>query len=176
MSEFYAPMAGITHTHTITTLVENHPGVLARVANLFARRGYNIESLTVAITQDPTVSRMTVVVSGDDRILEQITKQLNKLIEVIKVIDYTNRPVLERELAMIKVNADDNSRSSIKEICEIFRANIVDISELALTIEVTGSDEKINALVKMLEQYGITEMVRTGVIVLARGKDTAFSQ
>jgi len=155
--------------HTITALVENRPGVLARVAGLFARRGFNIESLAVSITDDPTVSRMTIVVGGDAAVLEQITKQLNKLIDVIKVIDYTDMPVVERELAMIKVNAETRNRAEIMQVVDIFRAKIIDISDKTFTIEVTGSGPKVNAMEGLLEPYGIQEMVRTGKIVMMRG-------
>jgi len=162
-------MAKNTQQHTITALVENRPGVLARVAGLFARRGFNIESLAVSITDDVTVSRMTIVVSGDAAVLEQITKQLNKLIDVIKVIDYTDMPVVERELAMIKVNAEPKNRAEIMQLVDIFRAKIIDISERSFTIEVTGSVAKVNALESLLEPYGIQELVRTGKIAMARG-------
>jgi len=155
--------------HTITALVENRPGVLARVAGLFARRGFNIESLAVSIADDPTVSRMTIVVSGDSTVLEQITKQLNKLIDVIKVMDYTDTPVVERELAMIKVNAETKNRAEIMQVVDIFRAKIIDISDKTFTIEVTGSVAKVDAIENLLAPYGIQEVVRTGKIVLARG-------
>jgi acetolactate synthase-1/3 small subunit len=165
-------MAKNTQQHTITALVENRPGVLARVAGLFARRGFNIESLAVSITDDVTVSRMTIVVSGDAAVLEQITKQLNKLIDVIKVIDYTGMPVVERELAMIKVNAEPKNRAEIMQLVDIFRAKIIDISERSFTIEVTGSVDKVNALESLLEPYGIQELVRTGKIAMARGSSS----
>jgi acetolactate synthase-1/3 small subunit len=155
--------------HTITALVENRPGVLARVSGLFARRGFNIESLAVSITEDPTVSRMTIVVSGDDTVLEQITKQLNKLIDVIKVEDYQGIPIVQRELAMIKVNAEPSKRAEIMQIVDIFRAKIIDVSDKTFTIEVTGSVEKIDALVRLLDSYGIRELVRTGRIAMTRG-------
>ncbi|HOK53780.1 MAG TPA: acetolactate synthase small subunit [Armatimonadota bacterium] len=155
--------------HTITTLVENRPGVLARVSGLFARRGFNIESLAVSITNDPSISRMTIVVNGDGNVLEQITKQLNKLIDVIKVIDYTDQPTVERELAMIKVNAETKNRAEIMQIVDIFRAKIIDISEKTFTVEVTGSVAKIDAIEALLESHGIQEMVRTGKIVMMRG-------
>ncbi|MGQ9924655.1 MAG: acetolactate synthase small subunit, partial [Armatimonadota bacterium] len=159
--------------HTITVLVENKPGVLTRVAGLFARRGYNIESLAVSITEDPTVSRMTVVASGDAQALDQINKQLAKLIDVIHVADYTDLPMVERELALIKVNADTSVRGEVMQLVDIFRAKIIDISDKTFTIEVTGGVEKINAFEKMLEPYGIREMVRTGRIALVRGARTA---
>ena len=159
--------------HTITVLVENKPGVLARVSGLFARRGFNIESLAVSITDDPTVSRMTIVVGGDETVLEQITKQLNKLIDVIKVVDYTGTEVVERELALVKVNAETKSRAEIMQVVDIFRAKIIDISDRTFTIEVTGSVEKIDAMEKLLEPYGVLELVRTGKIAMARGPKAA---
>jgi acetolactate synthase-1/3 small subunit len=158
--------------HTITALVENKPGVLARVSGLFARRGFNIESLAVSIAEDPSVSRMTIVVEGDDAVLEQISKQLNKLVDVIKVIDYQGIPIVQRELAMIKVNADAVVRSEIMQIVDIFRAKIVDISDKTFTVEVTGSVEKVDAIEKLLEPYGINELVRTGRIAMMRGAKT----
>ena len=158
--------------HTITALVENKPGVLARVSGLFARRAFNIESLAVSTTEDPSVSRMTMVVAGDDTVLEQITKQLNKLIDVIKVIDYQGLPIVQRELAMIKVNAEQASRSAIMQIADIFRAKVIDISDKTFTVEVTGSVDKINAIEEMLEPYGIKELVRTGRIAMIRGAKT----
>jgi len=162
--------------HTITALVENKPGVLARVAGLFARRGFNIESLAVSITDDPTVSRMTIVVSGDDNTLEQINKQTDKLIDVIKVIDYSEIPILERELAMIKVSAEPGQRAEIMQIVDVFRAKIVDISDTTFTIEVTGGIDKVDAIEKLLEPFGIKEVVRTGMIAMARGPHTAMAQ
>lgn len=158
--------------HTITALVENRPGVLARVSGLFARRGFNIESLAVSITDDPSVSRMTIVVEGDDAVLEQITKQLHKLIDVIKVVDYQDIPIVQRELAMIKVNADPSARAEIMQIVDIFRAKIIDISDKTFTVEVTGSVEKLDAIEKLLEPYGIRELVRTGRIAMMRGAKT----
>lgn len=162
-------MANNMQQHTITALVENRPGVLARVSGLFARRGFNIESLAVSITNDPTMSRMTIVVAGDKASLEQITKQLNKLIDVIKVLDYTDLPAVERELAMIKVNAETKNRAEIMQVVDIFRAKIIDISDKTFTIEVTGSVPKVDAIENLLEPYGIQEMVRTGKIVMMRG-------
>ena len=158
--------------HTITVLVENKPGVLARVSGLFARRGFNIESLAVSITDDPSVSRMTIVVEGDDTVLQQITKQLNKLIDVIKVVDYQGIPIVQRELAMIKVNANASVRSEVMQIVDIFRAKIIDISDKTFTVEVTGSVEKINAIEELLKPYGIQELVRTGRIAMMRGAKT----
>lgn len=155
--------------HIISVLVENKPRVLARVASLFARRGYNIESLAVGPTHDPRISRITLVVNGNESILEQITKQLYKLIEVIKVGDFTNTSYVDRELALIKVNAPATVRGEVAQIVEIFRARIVDIEEKSLTVEVTGTPDKIDALEQLLRKYGIIEMTRTGRIALARG-------
>lgn len=155
--------------HTITALVENTPGVLTRVSGLFSRRGFNIESLAVSITEDVSVSRMTIVVSGDDRALEQIEKQLNKLIEVIKVYDYADTPAVERELALIKVSAGPEKRAEIMQISDIFRAKIIDVSERTLTIEVTGPVEKVDAFQGLMAPYGVKELVRTGKIALTRG-------
>lgn len=159
--------------HTITALVENRPGVLTRVSGLFSRRGFNIESLAVSNTEDPSVSRMTIVVGGDERALEQISKQLNKLIEVIKVYDYTETANVERELALLKVTAEPSRRAEIMQICDIFRAKIIDVSERTVTVEVTGPVAKVDALKNLLEPYGIKEMVRTGKIVVARGARSA---
>jgi acetolactate synthase I/III small subunit len=170
-SQHPTPRGGAERTlqHTITALVENSPGVLARVAGLFSRRGYNIESLAVSITEDPSISRMTIVVSGDERTLEQIEKQLNKLIEVIKVYDYSDTPAVDRELALIKVLAGPEKRAEIMQISDIFRAKIIDVSERTLTIELTGPVAKIDAFQNLLAPYGIKELVRTGKIALARG-------
>lgn len=159
--------------HVITVLVANHPGVLARVAGLFARRGYNIESLTVSVTENPEVSRMTIVVGGDETVLEQITKQLNKLVDVIRVVDYADVPAVERELALIKVNAEPRTRGEIMQIIEVFRARIIDMSEKTFVIEVTGGVDKLDKIGTLLSTYGIREMVRTGVIAMARGVRTA---
>ena len=159
--------------HVITALVENHAGVLARVAGLFARRGYNIESLTVSVTNDPDISRMTIVVAGDDSVLEQITKQLHKLIEVLRVVDYTETAAVERELALIKVIAEPRDRSEIMQIIEIFRGKIIDVSEKTFIVEVTGSTDKIDKIHGLLTAYGIREMTRTGIIAMARGAKTA---
>jgi acetolactate synthase-1/3 small subunit len=155
--------------HTLSVLVENRPGVLARIAGLFARRGFNIESLAVNITDDPKTSRMTIVVGGDDDTIEQITKQLNKLVDVIKVHDHTGESVVERELALIKVNSEMEQRTPIIQLVEIFRASIVDVGADTMTIEITGDSEKIDALVELLRPFGIRELVRTGKIILERG-------
>ena len=158
-----------TQQHTISVLVENKPGVLARVALLFSRRGYNIESLAVSITENPKISRMTVVVNGDEQEVEQITKQLHKLIDVSKVQDYIDVPIIARELALIKVNAEVNNRTAILQLVEIFRGRVIDMSDKTFVIEVTGGNDKIDALEKLLEPYGIRELVRTGRIAMARG-------
>ncbi|WP_406661204.1 acetolactate synthase small subunit [Methanolobus sp. ZRKC3] len=155
--------------HTLSVLVENRYGVLTRVAGMFSRRGYNIDSLTVGVTEDPTVSRMTIVVKGDDEVLEQVTKQLNKLIEVIRVTDLKNEDTVERELAMIKVKSDVNNRSEIMQIADIFRARIIDVAPKSMTVEITGDDTKIKAIEQLLRPFGIKEMVRTGRIALKRG-------
>ncbi len=154
--------------YTLSTLVENHSGVLARLSQLFSGRGFNITSLTVAETDDPTVSRMTIVVNGDEAIMEQVKKQLNKSIDVIKVYDLTKQDYIERELLILKVKATANNRSEIIEIVEIFRANIVDVSHNDITIETTGDTKKTSALMKMLKPYGIKEVVRTGKVAIGR--------
>jgi acetolactate synthase I/III small subunit len=155
--------------HLLSVLVENHAGVLSRVAGLFSRRGFNIESLAVGTTDEPGISRMTIIVEGDDKTVEQVSKQLNKLIDVIKLKILSKESAVSRELALIKVGTQKNTRSEVIQIVEIFRANIVDVSKNALTIECAGSSEKINALIDMLKQFGIIEATRTGAIVLERG-------
>lgn len=155
--------------HTLSVLVENHPGVLSRVAGLFSRRGFNIDSLAVGITEDPEVSRITIVVDGDDYVVEQVSKQLNKLIDVIKIRQLEKAESVSRELALIKVNADTSTRAEIIQIVEIFRAKIVDVSKNTLTIEISGGTDKVAALEDMLKQYGIKEIVRTGTIAIERG-------
>ena len=154
--------------HTICALVENHFGVLGRVAGLFSSRGYNIDSLSVGETEDPRISRMTIVVKGDDAVLEQVVKQLNRLVDVIRVIDITQGKFVERELALIKVKADTATRSEIIQIAEVFRANIVDVSTASMTIETTGKEDKILAIINMLRTYGIKEIARTGNVALLR--------
>ncbi len=155
--------------HTLAVLVKNRPGVLARIAGLYSRRGFNIESLTVGRTEDPRVSRITMVVEADEMTLEQITKQLHKLIDVLKISDITHEDMVERELALIKVNADKNNRSDILQIVGIFRAQIVDVGEKSVIIEVTGSTHKIDAMVNLLAPAGIRELVRTGKVAMIRG-------
>lgn len=159
--------------HTISVLVENRPGVLARTASLFSRRGFNIDSLAVSTTEDPNTSRMTIVVNGPASVLEQISKQLYKLIDVIKVIDHTNDEVVSRELSLVKVHAADSvKRAELMQIVDIFRAKIVDLADKTITIEATGSGDKIDAMEKLLAGYGIKEMVRSGRVVLVRGSKT----
>jgi acetolactate synthase-1/3 small subunit len=155
--------------HTISVLVENKPGVLARISGLFSTRGFNIDSLAVGETEQHDISRMTIVVKGDERILEQVMKQLNKLIDVIKVNDFVEQPHVERDLVLIKVNAAKGKRSEVLEIIDIFRARIVDVAPNSLIVEMTGDEEKILALVNMLKPLGIKEMVRTGIVAMGRG-------
>lgn len=154
--------------HILIVLVENQPGVLARIAGLFSRRGFNIGSLTVGETENPNLSRMTIVVEGDQAVLEQVTKQLHKLINVIKITDITESPSVVRELVLLKLKATAQTRGEIVEICNIFRAKVVDVGREALTIEVTGSDDKIDALVELLRPFGLKELVRTGKIAMVR--------
>ncbi|MDI6816967.1 MAG: acetolactate synthase small subunit [Actinomycetota bacterium] len=156
--------------HILSVLVENKPGVLARVSGLFSRRGFNIDSLAVGPTEDADISRMTIVVDADDVKLEQITKQLYKLINILKISDLDPSDAVERELVLIKVNAPPNMRPEIVETANIFRANIIDVSKSTLTIEITGTSNKIQALEDLLRPYGIKELVRTGKVALARGK------
>ncbi|MBI5184406.1 MAG: acetolactate synthase small subunit [Nitrospinae bacterium] len=158
--------------HTISILVENHFGVLARVAGLFSGRGFNIESLTVAETMDPSTSRMTIVTRGNEQIIEQITKQLNKLVDVIKVVDLTNEKVVDRELIIIKMNAQPHNRAEILRISEIFRGKVVDVSQDSYTIEVTGDEGKITAILEMLKPMGIKDIIRTGRIAMLREAGT----
>ncbi len=155
--------------HVISALVDNRPGVLARVAGLFARRGYNIDALAVSITEDPEVSRMTISVTGDETTLDQICKQLGKLVDVRQVIDHTGHAIVERELCLLKVAATSKNRREILDIVEIFRGDVVDVGNGAMIIEVRGDEEKIDAFVRIMSEYGIKEMVRTGRVVLARG-------
>jgi acetolactate synthase I/III small subunit len=156
-------------THTLSVLVEDKPGVLARVAALFSRRGFNIESLAVGATEQKNMSRMTIVVSVEDFPLEQITKQLNKLVNVIKIVEQDEENSVSRELALIKVRADAGTRSQVIEAVNLFRAKVVDVSTESLTIEATGTQEKLSALLRVLEPYGVREIVQSGVVSLARG-------
>lgn len=159
----------LPNTHTLSVLVENKPGVLTRVAALFARRGYNISSLAVGPTEHPEISRITVAVDVDQQPLEQITKQLNKLVNVLKIVQLEPRQSVVRELILVKVKADSASRTSILEIVQMFRAKVVDAAPDALTVEATGAEDKLRALLSMLEPFGIREIVKSGSVALARG-------
>ncbi|WP_028932536.1 acetolactate synthase small subunit [Pseudonocardia spinosispora] len=156
-------------SHTLSVLVEDKPGVLARVAGLFSRRGFNIESLAVGPTEVPEVSRMTIVVSVDELPLEQVTKQLNKLINVIKIVELEPAVSVQRELLLVKVRADATVRSQVLETVQLFRAKVVDVAPEALTVEATGTSDKLAALLRMLEPYGIREMVKSGMVAVGRG-------
>ena len=158
--------------HTISVLVENKFGVLSRVAGLFSARGYNIESLSVGETLDPTVSRMTLVVGGDEFVIEQVMKQLHKLIDVIKVNDLTDESHVERELMLIRVNAEPQHREEILRTADIFRAKVVDVTPTTYTLEATGEESKIEAIIELLRPFGIHEVVRTGKVAIARGPKT----
>jgi acetolactate synthase-1/3 small subunit len=155
--------------HTISVLVENKFGVLSRVAGLFSARGYNIESLSVGETLDPTVSRMTIVVHGDEFVIEQVMKQLHKLVDVIKVNDLTDEDHVERELMLIRINAEPQHRAEILRTADIFRAKVVDVTPLSFTLEATGDAEKLEALIELLRPMGIQELVRTGKVAISRG-------
>ncbi len=155
--------------HTLSVLVENKPGVLARVAGLFSRRGFNIDSLAVGPTEHPEVSRMTIVVAVEDLPLEQVTKQLNKLVNVLKIVELDPEVSVQRELLLVKVRADAGVRSQVLETAQLFRAKVVDVSPDALTIEATGTADKLDALLRMLEPIGIREMVQSGMVAVGRG-------
>ncbi len=161
--------------HIISALVENRPGVLAKIAALVRARGYNIDSLSVGETDDPGVSRMTFAVIGDDRVLEQVTKQLNRLIDVIKVLDFTGRDYVERELLLVKVSCKSAQRGQIIELMDIFRGKICDLAPDSMTVEATGDEKKVEALIELLRPFGIKEIARTGLVALLRGdaKDRA---
>jgi len=156
--------------HTISVWVKNQHGVLARVSNLFAARGYNIDSLVVGVTDNPKVSRMTIVTRGEERVIDQVEKQLNKLIDVIRVEDLTATDFIARDLALLKVKVDSSNRSHVMEIAQCFDAKIVDVALKSLTLEVTGKESKVDALVELLKPYGLLEMVRTGEVAIFRGK------
>ncbi len=157
-------------THVISMLVENHQGVLARIAGLFSGRGYNLESITVGATIDPTVSRLTLVCGGDDPVVEQIKKQLNRLIDVIKVLDLTDSPSLRRELALIKVSAKGRQRGEIFQVAEVFKAQVMDMGSDTMTLEIAGSPDKIDDFISLLLPFGVVEMARSGVVAIERGK------
>ena len=156
--------------HTISVFVENHSGALSRIANLFSSRGYNISSLTVAETEDQTISRMTIVVEGDEQILEQVVKQLNKLIDVIKVLDFAGEDVIERELALIRVDATKSTRHEIVELSDIFGAKVAGVSPSSITIELTSESKTVNDFIGMVKPYGIKELARTGKVALAQAR------
>ena len=155
-------------THTLVALMENKPGVLNRVSGLFRRRNYNIESLSVGHSETPGISRMTIVVGGDERIVEQVVKQLNKLINVTQVVDVSHQPTVVRELALIKVQAGPGTRSEIIELANIFRARVVDVGAASLTVEITGPESRVNSLIGLLQPYGIEELARTGRVAMVR--------
>lgn len=155
--------------HTLSVLVENKPGVLTRVAALFARRAFNIHSLAVGPTEHPDISRITVVVDVDENPLEQVTKQLNKLVNVLKIVELTPQASVQRELLLVKVRADDASRTAVLQVVELFRAHVVDVVPDAVTIEATGGEDKLRALLTALEPYGIREIVQSGAVAIGRG-------
>jgi acetolactate synthase I/III small subunit len=155
---------------TISVLVENHAGTLSRIAGLFSSRGYNITSLTVGETEDPTVSRMTLVVEGDDSVIEQVIKHLNRLIDVIKVIDFGNDPLIERELVMVRVDSSKSNRHEIVELADIFGATVAHVSATSITFELSSTCEKANNFVNLIRPYGIKELIRTGKIAMAQPK------
>jgi acetolactate synthase I/III small subunit len=155
--------------HTLSVLVENKPGVLVRIAGLFSRRGFNIDSLAVGPTEHEEISRMTIVVNCDERPLEQVTKQLNKLINVIKIVELEQGFAVQRELMLIKVRADSESRSKVLETVQLFRAKVVDVALDAVTVEATGNREKLDALIRVLEPFGIKELVQSGMVAVGRG-------
>jgi acetolactate synthase-1/3 small subunit len=157
------------NTHTLSVLVENKPGVLARIAGLFSRRGFNIDSLAVGPTEHPEVSRMTIVVGVDDSPLEQVTKQLNKLVEVIKVVELDDRESVERELLLVKVKADAATRGQVLDAVQLFRAKVVDVAPDAITIEVTGNSAKLKDFLAVVEPFGLRELVQSGMVAIGRG-------
>jgi acetolactate synthase-1/3 small subunit len=156
-------------THTLVALMEDKPGVLNRVSSLFRRRNYNIESLAVGHSETPFISRMTIVVNGDDRIVEQVVKQLTKLVNVTKVLDVSEQPAVVRELALIKVKAAAGTRSEIVELANVFRARVVDVGTSSVTVEITGEEDKVSSLIGLLQPYGIEELARTGRVAMVRG-------
>lgn len=156
--------------HIISVLVENQFGTFNRVVTMFSGKGFNVSSLSIGETEDPDVSRMTIVTSGDDKIIEQVVKQLNRLIDTIKVVDLTDTHTVQRELALITVNYQKSTRAEIIDVCEIFRGNIVDINNKTMMVEITGPPEKIDAAVNVLDPFGIKEMARSGNVALKRGE------
>ena len=164
-----------TEQHTLIALVEDKPGVLTRVASMFRRRGFNITSLAVGNSEQPGLSRMTFVVNGDDYTVSQVAKQLDKLIDVIEVSDITNESTVTRELALIKVKANQMTRGEIIQIVNLFRANIIDVGSESMVIEITGEEDKINALHKLLSSFGVIEMLRTGLVAMVRGQTNGMA-
>jgi acetolactate synthase-1/3 small subunit len=160
---------GLVKQHIVSALVENRAGTLSRVSGLFSRRGFNIDSLTVGETDNPSISRMTIAVTGEERVLEQIVKQLEKLVDVIAVRELDSASCLRREIMLVKVGVDEKNRPAILEIAGIFRARIVDVSQTSITVEATGNMEKLNGLLLLLRPYGILELARTGLVALERG-------
>ena len=156
--------------YTLSVLVENHPGVLAKIAGLLSGRGFNIRSIAAGETEDPGVTRITMVVAGDDRIIDQVKKQFNRLVDVIRVTDLTDLPSVDRELALVKVSCTVSRRAEVFQIADVFRARVVDMAHKSLTVEVTGVTDKVEALIEMLQPFGIREIVRTGKISIARGE------
>ncbi|HEY8478433.1 MAG TPA: acetolactate synthase small subunit [Spirillospora sp.] len=155
--------------HTLSVLVENKPGILARVASLFSRRGFNIESLAVGVTEHPEISRMTIVVNVADLPLEQVTKQLNKLVNVLKIVELDPSASVQRELVLLKVRADADTRSQVLETVQLFRAKVVDVATDAVTIEATGTRDKLDAFIRIMEPFGIKELVQSGMVAIGRG-------
>jgi acetolactate synthase-1/3 small subunit len=155
--------------HTLSVLVENKPGVLARIAGLFSRRGFNIDSLAVGPTEHAEISRMTIVVNVEESPLEQVTKQLNKLVEVIKIVELEGREAIERELLLVKVRADVETRSQVLDVVQLFKARVVDVATDAITLEVTGNSDKLSDFLKVLEPFGVRELVQSGLVAIGRG-------
>ena len=160
--------SALSMRHTISVLVENKFGVLTRIAGMFSGRGFNIDSLNVAPTQDPSMSRMTLVVRGNDRVLDQVVKQLNKLVDVIEIQDFRENEYVDRELILLRVNVDSHTRPEVMQICDIFRAKIVDVQPKSLTVEITGNESKVEKFILLMEPFGISDLTRTGRVALAR--------
>jgi acetolactate synthase-1/3 small subunit len=159
----------VTNVHTLSVLVENKPGVLARIASLFSRRGFNIDSLAVGPTEHAAISRMTIVVNVEDSPLEQVTKQLNKLVEVIKIVELEPREAIERELLLVKVRADASTRGQVLDAVQLFRAKVVDVATDAVTIEVVGNPDKLADFLRVVEPFGVRELVQSGMVAIGRG-------
>ena len=157
--------------HVISALVENEPGVLAHVAGMFAARGFNIDSLVVGRTENPDLSRMTIVVVGDDRVLEQVRKQLGKVVPVVKIRDFENTPCVERDLMLIRIHVPPAKRAEVIQVADLFRGRVVDVAPTSVVVELAGAEEKVEAFIELVRPYGIQELARTGVIAMQRGKD-----